>query len=124
MPTSHNVSKVSPSLRRVDGEEVWKISGAGLSEPVINSPLARLVGRVKIAEVEAPPKKKPCEALAPRDVWLFSLSLIVFIYMNIKTLYLFLLSSIPIFLILLLNVFLYSCFKSFIVRSDIKQAKL
>ena len=108
----------------VDGEEVWKISGAGLSEPVINSPLARLVGRVKIAEVEAPPKKKPCEALAPRDVWLFSLSLIVFIYMNIKTLYLFLLSSIPIFLILLLNVFLYSCFKSFIVRSDIKQAKL
>ena len=99
MPTSHNVSKVSPSLRRVDGEEVWKISGAGLSEPVINSPLARLVGRVKIAEVEAPPKKKPCEALAPRDVWLFSLSLIVFIYMNIKTLYLFLLSSILIFLI-------------------------
>ena len=63
---------MSPSLRRVDGEEVWKISGAGLSEPVINSPpVARLVGRVKIAEVEAPPKKKPCEALAPRDVWLF-----------------------------------------------------
>ena len=50
---------------------MWKISGAGLSEPVINSPLARLVGRVKIAEVEAPPKKKPCEALAPKDVWLF-----------------------------------------------------
>ena len=76
MPTSHNVSKVSPSLRRVGGKGgVWKISGAGLSEPVINSPLARLVGRVKIAEVEAPPKKKPCEALAPRDVWLFSLSL-------------------------------------------------
>ena len=47
--------------------EVGKISGAGLSEPVINSPpVARLVGRVKIAEVETPPKKKPCEALAPR----------------------------------------------------------
>ena len=52
--------------------EVGKISGAGLSEPVINSPpVARLVGRVKIAEVETPPKKKPCEALAPRDVWFF-----------------------------------------------------
>ena len=57
---------VAKSAAVVDGEEVWKISGAGLSEPVINSPLARLVGRVKIAEVEAPPKKKPCEALAPR----------------------------------------------------------
>ena len=91
---------MSPSLRRVDGEEVWKISGAGLSEPVINSPpVARLVGRVKIAEVETPPKKKPCEALAPRDVWLFSLSLIVFIYMNITTLHLFFLSLILIFLI-------------------------
>ena len=95
---------VAKSAAVVDGEEVWKISGAGLSEPVINSPLARLVGRVKIAEVEAPPKKKPCEALAPRDVWLFSLSLIVFIYMNISTLHL--LSSSLIFLI-------YSSFKYF-----------
>ena len=83
----------------VDGEEVWKISGAGLSEPVINSPLARLVGRVKIAEVEAPPKKKPCEALAPRDVWLFSLSLIVFIDMSNRALHLFVLSTILMFLI-------------------------
>ena len=95
---------VGKSAAVVDGEEVWKISGAGLSEPVINSPLARLVGRVKIAEVEAPPKKKPCEALAPRDVWLFSMSLIVFIYMNISTLHL--LSSSLIFLI-------YSSFKYF-----------
>ena len=80
--------------------EVGKISGAGLSEPVINSPpVARLFGRVKIAEVETPPKKKPCEALAPRDVWLFSLSLIVFTYMILTNLYLFLLSSILIFLI-------------------------
>ena len=83
-PTMSGLAHESQCLKGVAKSaacrEVWKISGAGLSEPVINSPpVARLVGRVKIAEVETPPKKKPCEALAPRDVWLFSLSLIVFI---------------------------------------------
>ena len=75
-PTMSGLAHESQCLKGVAKSaacrEVWKISGAGLSEPVINSPpVARLVGRVKIAEVETPPKKKPCEALAPRDVWLF-----------------------------------------------------